>query len=125
MPTKSRSRTTTEDEMTKKLHPVHPGEVLREEFLGPLGLSVNALARELRTDASRMNGIVHEVRSLTPDTALRLARYFGTTPKFWLNLQTQYDLDVAQDGKAADIAREVRPREQVMHRATITGKRPG
>ena len=96
--------------MTRKLHAIHPGEVLREEFLKPLELSVNALARELRTDASRMNGIVHEERSLTPDTALRLARYFGTTPNFWLNLQTQYDLDVTEDEKAAEIVRDVRPR---------------
>lgn len=93
-----------------RLHPVHPGEVLREEFLEPLGLSVNALAKELRTDASRINMIVREQRGLTPDTALRLARYFSTTPAFWLNLQVHYDLDVAMDEKSAEIERDIWPR---------------
>jgi len=93
-----------------KLKPVHPGEVLREEFLVPLGLTVNALARELRTDASRINNIVREKRSLTPDTALRLARYFGTSAAFWLNLQTQFDLDAVEDAIGADVDRDIRPR---------------
>lgn len=97
--------------MTVKLHPIHPGEVLREEFLIPLKLSVSALAKELHTDAPRINDIVREKRSLTPDTALRLARYFGTTPSFWLGLQMQYDLDIAEDEKAAEVKRQVRPRE--------------
>ena len=81
---------------TNKMRPIHPGEVLREEFLVPLGMSAHALALELKVPAPRINEIVRERRSITPDTALRLARYFGTTPQFWLNMQTSYDLKIAE-----------------------------
>lgn len=89
---------------------VHPGEVLREEFLGPLELTPNALAEDLRVPANRMYGIVKEERAITPDTALRLSRYFGTSPEFWMNLQMNYELrrELAEHGE--DIARDVRPR---------------
>jgi len=90
----------------------HPGEMLREEFMAPLGLSANALAKALRVDAPRINEIVNERRGITPDTALRLARYFGTSPEVWMNLQSAYDLSKARVEKAAEIEREVVPREQ-------------
>ena len=83
--------------MTKVLAPVHPGEVLKEEFMKPLGLSANALARSLRVPANRISAIVNADRGITADTALRLAKALGTTPDFWLNLQKQYDLDCARD----------------------------
>ena len=89
------------------LPPVHPGEVLAEEFLGPLGLSQNKAALAMRVPARRINEIVHGKRSVTADTALRLARYFGTTPEFWVHLQAHYDLEVARDTSGARIAREV------------------
>ena len=89
------------------LPPVHPGEVLAEEFLGPLGLSQNKAAMSMRVPARRINEIVKGKRSVTADTALRLARYFGTTPEFWVNLQAYYDLEVARDESGARIAREV------------------
>lgn len=89
----------------------HPGETLREDYLNPLGMSINRLALELRVPATRMLDIVHERRGVTADTALRLARYFNTTPKFWLNLQSAYDLAVATEAKQDEIARNVHPRE--------------
>jgi len=89
----------------------HPGETIREDFLKPLGMSVNKLALELRVPATRMTEIVHGRRSVTADTALRLARYFNTTPKFWLNLQASYDLAVASETRSEEIQRTVRPRE--------------
>jgi addiction module HigA family antidote len=92
------------------MRPIHPGEILREEFLLPLGMTAHALALELKVPAPRINDIVRERRAVTPDTALRLARYFGTTPDFWLNLQTAYDLKVAQRELKARIKREVRTR---------------
>ena len=95
---------------TNKMRPVHPGEVLREEFLGPLGMSAHALALELRVPAPRINEIVRERRSVTPETALRLARYFGTTAQFWLNLQTSYDLKITERQVGSKIAKEVRSR---------------
>src|SRR5712692_8053570 len=85
----------------------HPGETLREDFLKPLGMSVNKLALELRVPATRLTEIVHGRRGITADTALRLARYFNTTPKFWLNLQTSYDLAVASEASAEVIERAV------------------
>lgn len=97
--------------MIEKLHPVHPGEVLLEEFLKPLELSQNRLALEIGVDARRINEIVLGERSVTADTALRLARYFGTSPQFWLGLQSEYDLDVASDRLGDRLKREVRPRE--------------
>jgi antitoxin HigA-1 len=97
--------------MAKKLKPVHPGEILREEFLKPLGLSMNKLALELRVPVTRIAEIVHERRAITTDTALRLARYFKTTPVFWMNLQIRYDLEVAEDEQAEMVARDVQPIE--------------
>ena len=93
----------------KLLPPIHPGEILLEDFMKPLGLSMNKLALELRGPVTRIAEIVHERRGITPDTALRLARYFNTTPRFWLNLQAAYDLEVAHDELARTIEREVRP----------------
>jgi addiction module HigA family antidote len=81
----------------EKLKPVHPGEVLLEEFLEPMGLSQNRLALDIGVPARRINEIVLGKRRITADTALRLARYFGTSPQFWLGLQMDYDLDVAED----------------------------
>ena len=96
---------------TRRLPPVHPGEILREDLMKPSGLSINGLARELRVPVTRMSEIVNGRRSVTADTALRLARYFGTTPQFWMNLQAAYDLDVAARVSALRIARDVHPRE--------------
>ena|SRR3974390_2172538 len=95
---------------TNKMHPVHPGGILREEFLVPLGMSAHALAIELKVPVPRINDVVRERRSITPDTALRLARYFGTTPQFWLNLQTSYDLKIAERESGSKIKREVHTR---------------
>jgi addiction module HigA family antidote len=95
---------------TNKMRPIHAGEILREEFLVPLGISAHALAMELKVPAPRINDIVRERRSITPDTALRLARYFGTTPQFWLNLQTSYDLKNAERKMGSIIEREVHTR---------------
>jgi addiction module HigA family antidote len=94
----------------QRLPPIHPGEVLREEFLKPLNLSAHQLALALRVPATRVNEIVNARRGITADTAMRLARYFGTTAKFWVNLQAAYDLDLAEDrfGEAVDC--EVLPR---------------
>ena len=97
-----------------RLAPVHPGEILREEVLAPIGLSVHALARELRVPATRMSEIVHGRRSITADTALRLARYLGTTAQFWMNLQASYDLKVTEKARGRQIAREVPRRPRVM-----------
>jgi addiction module HigA family antidote len=91
-----------------KLTPVHPGEVLLEEFLKPLELSQNRLALDIRVPARRINEIVQGRRRITPDTALRLAKYFNMSPQFWLGLQMDYDLDVAEDELAAQIEEEVR-----------------
>ena len=92
------------------MRPIHPGEILREEYLEPLGMSVNALAGALHVPATRMNEIVRENRGITADTALRLARYFGTSERFWLNLQIEFELRRAQISKAAQVAKEVQPR---------------
>ncbi len=91
----------------EKLIPIHPGEVLLEEFLKPLNLSQNRLALDIRVPARRINEIVHGKRRITPDTALRLAHYFDMSPEFWLGLQMDYDLDVAEDDSADRIRREV------------------
>ncbi len=96
--------------MVEKLHPVHPGEVLLEEFLKPLNLSQNRLAIEISVDARRINEIVHGTRSVTADTALRLSRYFDVSPQFWLGLQAEFDLDVTLDKLGHRIICEVRPR---------------
>jgi addiction module HigA family antidote len=91
----------------KKLPPVHPGEILGEEFMKPLGISQNRLGRDLGVSPRRINEIVHGKRSITADTALRLSRHFGTSAEFWLGLQTDYDLEVARDELEEKIAREV------------------
>jgi addiction module HigA family antidote len=89
--------------------PIHPGETLREEYLKPLGLSMNKLALDLRVPITRISEIVHERRGITTDTALRLARYFNTSARFWLNLQAAYDLEVAEDESSGRIEQEVLP----------------
>ena len=91
------------------LPPVHPGEILQDDFLRPLGLSVYRLAQELRIPRPRVNDIVRGQRRVTTDTALRLARYFGTTPEFWIRLQIRYDLDHAEPVRR-EIEREIEPR---------------
>ncbi len=93
----------------KLLPPIHPGEILRAEFMEPLRLSMNRLALDLRVPVTRIAEIVHERRGITPDTALRLARYFNTSAGFWMNLQTAYDLEVAEDRLARTIEKEVHP----------------
>lgn len=89
----------------------HPGEILREEFMLPLGLSANALAMDLHVPATRIGDIIRaeKPRAVTPDTALRLSRYFGTTPEFWMNLQAAYDLSVARSRDGARIEKQVAP----------------
>jgi addiction module HigA family antidote len=93
--------------MTKKLAPIHPGDVLLEEYLDPFGLSQNRLAKGLTVPPRRINEIIHGKRAITADTALRLARFFGTSENYWLNLQASYDLDVERDRLAGRLAREV------------------
>jgi antitoxin HigA-1 len=95
--------------MNQKLKPVHPGEQLREEFMIPLGLSSNALARALGVTPARINEIVRERRGISADTALRLARYFGTSHQFWINLQANYDVQCAEDAAGSVIA-QIKPR---------------
>jgi addiction module HigA family antidote len=92
-----------------KLAPIHPGEILREDFMKPLRLSLNRLALDLHVPVTRIAEIVHERRGITPDTALRLGRYFNTSARFWLNAQSSYDLEVAQDALQRTIERDVRP----------------
>ncbi len=115
MPTRSRSLTTTsrrEGSGEATLAPVHPGEVLLEEFLVPLGLSQYRVARDTSVPPRRINEIVHGTRAITADTALRLARYFGTTDRFWLNLQARYDLEVEK----------ARLGDRLLHEVTVLGK---
>src|SRR5262249_43483540 len=94
----------------KKLPPIHPGEILLQKFLKPLGMSMNKLAYQLHVPANRITQIVDGRRSITGETALRLARYFRTSPEFWLGLQKDYDLQVARDEFEAEVEREVQPR---------------
>jgi addiction module HigA family antidote len=98
--------------MKKELHPVHPGEVLQEEFLNPMGISQNKLAISIGVPARRINEIVLGKRSVTADTALRLARYFGNSAEFWLGLQMQYDLEVTAEALGDRLDREVRTPEK-------------
>ena len=93
----------------RRLPPVHPGAILRDDFLKPMELSVYRLARELKVSRPRLNEVVLGRRAVTTDTALRLARYFGTTPEYWVNLQARYDLDVAERTVRRKIDREVAP----------------
>ena len=97
-----------------KLKPIHPGEILLEEFLKPMGLSQNRLAIDMGVPARRINEIVLGKRRITADTALRLARYFDMSPQFWLGLQMDYDLDVAADTMTGRLEREVRPYAQAV-----------
>lgn len=92
------------------MRPVHPGEILREDYLAELDMSANALSKALKVPAPRINDIVRERRGVSADTALRLARYFDTTPQFWLNLQTAYDLRLAEAESGKKISREVMPK---------------
>lgn len=94
------------------MRPIHPGEILREEFMVPLGLSAHALAMALRVPAPRINDIVRERRAVTADTALRLARYFGTSAEFWLGLQSDYDMKITQAESGAKIEQDVVPMER-------------
>lgn len=94
----------------RRLPPVHPGEILRDEFLTPMELSVYQLAQAIKVSRPRLNDVVLGRRGVTVDTALRLGRYFGTTPEFWIHLQTRYDLDVAERTVRAKIEQEVEPR---------------
>ena len=106
----SKSSITTKGVPTPNRVTTHPGEMLSEEFLGPLGMSVNALAIALRVPATRIGAIVKGERSVTADTALRLARFFGTSPEFWVNLQAMHDLTKARRESGGRIERDVRPR---------------
>ena len=106
----SKSSTTIKGVATPNRVTTHPGEVLAEEFLKPLGLSANALAIALRVPATRIGAIVKGERSVSADTALRLARFFGTSPEFWVNLQAMHDLTRARQESGVTIARDVRPR---------------
>ena len=92
----------------KKMAPIHPGEILFEEFLRPMNISQNQLGRDLGVSPRRINEIIHGKRSVTADTALRLAMYFSNSPQFWLGLQMDYDLDVAEDTLSQKISKEVR-----------------
>jgi antitoxin HigA-1 len=95
---------------SSKLPPIHPGEILLEEFLKPMAMSMNRLATHLQVPANRITQIVEGRRSITGETALRLARYFGTSAEFWLGMQKDYDLQVARDEFEAAVQRQVRPR---------------
>jgi addiction module HigA family antidote len=97
--------------MTRKvLPPIHPGEILMEEFLLPLGVSQYRLAKDICVPARRINEIVHGKRAISADTALRLSRYFGMSDRFWINLQSRYDIEIEKDLLAGRLDREVRPR---------------
>jgi len=104
MPKLSKSRN-----ITDKLPPVHPGEILKEA-LEDLGISMNRLSQEIHVPANRVSSIIARQRSITGETALRLARYFGTTPEYWLNMQTRYDLETARDKWAERVQSEIQPR---------------
>src|SRR5574337_1770717 len=95
---------------SRRLRPIHPGEILHGDFMVPLGISMNMLALDLRVPVTRIAEIVHERRGITPDTALRLGRYFNTSARFWLNAQAAYDLEVVQDELQRTVEQDVRPR---------------
>ncbi len=97
------------DENVKMLEPIHPGEILREEFLEPLGITPYRLAKEIGVPAPRVYDIARGERAISVNTALRLSRYFGTSERFWLNLQVRYDLEVEKDRLGGSIEREIRP----------------
>jgi addiction module HigA family antidote len=104
---KSRSQTITEAE--DRMPPVHPGEMLREEFLVPMGLSAHALAMAIQVPATRIAEIVKEKRGISGDTAVRLGRYFRTTAEFWMNLQSHYELELARDNMAPGVEEAIKP----------------
>tara|TARA_Y100000031_G_C8041655_1_gene301977 strand:+ start:207 stop:506 length:300 start_codon:yes stop_codon:yes gene_type:complete len=93
--------------MAKKIKPIHPGEILNEEFLGPLNITQYRLAKDISVTPRRINEIVHGTRAITADTALRLARYFRMSPQFWLNLQSRYDLELHSDKLGASLEKEI------------------
>lgn len=93
----------------KKLPPIHPGHILKKELMAPLKLSANQLALRLHVPAGRITQIINGQRDISPDTAIRLSKYFGTTPQFWLNLQSLYDLEVAEDEMADGVAESIVP----------------
>ena len=93
--------------MTEKLPPIHPGEILLEEFLKPMDISQYKLAKDISVPPRRINEIVHGLRAITPDTALRLSRYFGLSERFWVNLQTRYDLEIEKDRLQDRLEKEV------------------
>ena len=94
--------------MAKKMNPIHPGEILREEFLIPMGLTSYRIAKDIGVPPPRINDIVNEKRGISADTALRLGKYFGTTPDIWLNLQVRYDLNIAEDMLGERLKTEVK-----------------
>lgn len=111
---KSKSPTTTKRKKRAMaaditMPPIHPGEILREDFLKPLGLTANRLAINLRVPAARIGEIVNGRRAITADTALRLARYFGTSPQFWTNLQANYEIELAKDALGSQLEDEIKP----------------
>jgi addiction module HigA family antidote len=106
----SAARSRRQQQAGGRLRPVHPGEILKEEFMAPLHLTMNRLALDLRVPVTRVAEILHERRGITPGTALRLARYFNTTAQFWMNLQSRYDLAIVREKESAGIEREVQPR---------------
>ncbi|HEY0442455.1 MAG TPA: HigA family addiction module antitoxin [Xanthobacteraceae bacterium] len=115
MRTKSRSRTTIGEKQVasrrkRDIPPVHPGEILKSDFLEPIELSVNALSQAINVPRTRLNDIVRGRRGITADTALRLARYFGVGAQFWMNLQSHYELELAEEAYGDRLGREIRPR---------------
>lgn len=104
---------------SEKLPPIHPGEILREDFLRRLGLSMNRLAMELHVPVTRVTEIVHERRGITSDTALRLGRYFNTSARFWLNAQAAYDLELAEEELQRTIERDVHPMAPSIQREAL------
>ena len=112
MRSRSKSSITTKDKLEDgaRMPPLHPGEMLREDFMKPLGLSANALALALRVPVTRISEIVRERRGITADTALRLARYFNMTPEFWMRLQMDYDLESVAENMEKTLRDEIRPR---------------
>ena len=119
MPTRSRSSITTKRALAEgaRMPALHPGEMLREEFMKPLGLSANALAIALRVPVTRISEIVRERRGITADTALRLARYFNMTPEFWMRLQMDFDLESTAGDTLTEIREEIRPRPVIREAA--------
>jgi len=111
MPLKSKSLTTTEQELAEgaPMPPLHPGEMLRDDFMKPFGLSANQLAIALRVPVTRISEIVRERRGIAADTAIRLARYFNMTPEFWMRLQMDFDLESPADAARSAIHEEIRP----------------